>query len=113
MYAIAIRVFRSSVRPPKIAGVHRTFPHFVRAAYAWLLVSAAISVSAALWDRAGGLWGASRHALTVGFMAAMAGDRPGFEEASRALFAGDLERFGALVEAWPADVRDHLRRLAI
>lgn len=47
------------------------------------------------------------------FMAAMAGDRPGFEEASRALFAGDLERFGALVEAWPADVRDHLRRLAI
>jgi uncharacterized protein len=26
-------------------------------------------------------------------MVAMAGDLPGFEEASRALFAGDLERF--------------------
>jgi hypothetical protein len=47
------------------------------------------------------------------FMASMAGDRPGFEEASRALFAGDLERFDDLVDAWPIDIRDHARRLAI
>jgi hypothetical protein len=46
------------------------------------------------------------------FMAAMAGDRPGFEEASRALFAGDAERFQALIDAWPADVRDHTGKLA-
>jgi hypothetical protein len=67
----ALRVFQPSVKPPKTAGVHSTFPLFVRFAYGWLLISAAVSVSAALWDRAGGLWGASRHALTVGFMATM------------------------------------------
>ena len=46
------------------------------------------------------------------FMAAMAGDRPGFEEAARALFAGDAERFQTLIDAWPADVRDHMGKLA-
>ena len=46
------------------------------------------------------------------FMSAMAGDRPGFEEAARALFAGERERFAALIEPWPADIRGHLDRLA-
>jgi hypothetical protein len=46
------------------------------------------------------------------FMSAMAGDEPGFEEATRALFAGNLDRFNTLVEGWPRDVRDHARRLA-
>ena len=46
------------------------------------------------------------------FMAAMAGNRPGFEEASRALFAVDRGRFEGLTGAWPADIRDHARRLA-
>jgi hypothetical protein len=45
-------------------------------------------------------------------MSAMAGDRPGFEEASRALFADDHRRFGELIAAWPADIRDHIVRLA-
>ena len=45
------------------------------------------------------------------FMAAMAGDRPGFEEASRALFAGDAARLADLIAAWPADIRSHLMRL--
>ncbi len=67
----SLRIFQPSVRQPKTLGVHPTFPLFVRFAYGWLLVSAAISLSAALWDKAGGLWGASRHALTVGFIAAM------------------------------------------
>jgi len=40
------------------------------------------------------------------FMAALAGDLPGFEEAIRALYAWDLERFGTLIQDWPADVRD-------
>lgn len=46
------------------------------------------------------------------FLSAMAGNFPGFEEATRALFAGDQSRFDALVESWPADVRDHAKRLA-
>ncbi|WP_176069039.1 DUF2239 family protein [Anaeromyxobacter diazotrophicus] len=44
------------------------------------------------------------------FMTAMAGDRDGYEEASRALFAGDIPRFERLVRAWPADVRKYLLR---
>lgn len=46
------------------------------------------------------------------FMAAMLGNRPGYEEAARALYAGDRDRFHALSEPWPADLRDHARRLA-
>jgi hypothetical protein len=46
------------------------------------------------------------------FMSAMAGNEPGFEEALRALFAGRRERFETLVERWPADVRDHAKKLA-
>jgi hypothetical protein len=47
------------------------------------------------------------------FMAAMAGDQPGFEEAVRALFADMPEQFGAQTETWPVDVRDHARMLAL
>jgi len=39
------------------------------------------------------------------FMTALAGDLPGFEEATRALFAGDVLRVERQVTAWPADVR--------
>jgi len=46
------------------------------------------------------------------FMSAMAGDLPGFEEAARALFAGDAARFEAQLRDWPADVRGHALRLA-
>lgn len=46
------------------------------------------------------------------FMTVLAGDLPGYEEAVRALFAGDRARFDALTAPWPADVRDHARRLA-
>jgi uncharacterized protein len=46
------------------------------------------------------------------FMSVMAGNRPGFEEASRALFAADAQKFSRLISAWPKDVRDHLRTLA-
>ncbi|OYX34472.1 MAG: hypothetical protein B7Y99_05500 [Caulobacterales bacterium 32-69-10] len=42
------------------------------------------------------------------FMSAMAGDRPGFEEAARALFAGDRPRLTALLSQWPADVGDEV-----
>jgi len=46
------------------------------------------------------------------FMWSMAGNMPGFEEASRALYAGDEARLEGLVDAWPADVREHTLRLA-
>jgi len=46
------------------------------------------------------------------FMTAMAGDQPRFEDASRALFAGDPGRFDELTESWPVDIRDYSRRLA-
>ena len=44
---------------------------------------------------------------TYNFMTAIGGDLPGFEEAMRALFADELERFKTLLAAWPEDVRDH------
>jgi uncharacterized protein len=46
------------------------------------------------------------------FMSAMAGDKPHYEDAIRALFASDPARFEKLIAAWPADVRDHTLALA-
>jgi hypothetical protein len=49
---------------------------------------------------------------TYRFIHAIAGNEPGFEEASRALFAADPERFGAAIANWPADVRAHAERVS-
>lgn len=68
---VALRVFEPSIRPGKLNGVHPSFPAFVRGAYVWLLIASVLSVAAALADREGGIWGASRHALTVGFLSTM------------------------------------------
>jgi len=46
------------------------------------------------------------------FMSAMAGDLPGFEEATRALFAGDRAKLERETASWPADVRDYTFELA-
>ena len=46
------------------------------------------------------------------FMSAIAGHRPEFEEAARALFAADVRAFAAGIAPWPQDVRAHLERLA-
>ncbi len=46
------------------------------------------------------------------FMSTIAGNLPEFEEASRALFAHDLDALGKRIAAWPEDVRTHLLRLA-
>jgi uncharacterized protein involved in response to NO len=54
-----------------VAGVHPSFGILVRGSYLWLLVASVLSVWAAIADRSGGIWGASRHALTVGFIATM------------------------------------------
>lgn len=55
-----------------------------------------------------------RHAQEAAyrFIAAMGGNKPHYEEVARALFAGDAERFEAWTASWPADVREHARRLA-
>jgi hypothetical protein len=45
------------------------------------------------------------------FMWVMAGNFPGFEEASRALYARDESRFVRLIRDWPGDVRTHVERL--
>jgi hypothetical protein len=45
-------------------------------------------------------------------MRVLAGDREGFEEAARALFAGKAEAFDARLEKWPSDIRRYLRKLA-
>jgi uncharacterized protein len=45
------------------------------------------------------------------FMATVAGDLPAYEEVSRALFAGELERLRSLVSGWPADVSEQLLSL--
>ena len=69
--AVSLRLFEPTVQPPKTRGVHVSFPVFVRIAYVWMLVAAALGIVAAQWDVSGGLWGASRHAFTVGFVSAM------------------------------------------
>jgi uncharacterized protein involved in response to NO len=67
----ALRMFESSRQEPKTRGVHRSFPSFIRMAYGWLLVAGLLGIGAARWDSSGGMWGASRHALMVGFTAVM------------------------------------------
>jgi hypothetical protein len=64
--------------------------------------------------RAGGARERGRRAQERSYkvMAALAGDRPGFEEAARALFAGDLARLRELTAAWPHDISAHVLRLA-
>jgi hypothetical protein len=54
----------------------------------------------------------ARQEAAYRFMASMAGDLAGYEEALRALFADDRTRFEAEIAPWPADVSDHARRLA-
>jgi hypothetical protein len=56
-----------------------------------------------------------RHAQEAAyrFMSAMAGNEPGFEEAARALFAGNRDGFTKIAEAWPVDVGNHAKKLAL
>jgi hypothetical protein len=45
------------------------------------------------------------------FMLAIAGDLPGYEEATRALFADDRPRLEQWIADWPQDTRSHVLRL--
>ncbi len=46
------------------------------------------------------------------FMHALGGDLPGYEDATRALFAGNIVRFEEALARWPEDVREHASLLA-
>lgn len=46
------------------------------------------------------------------FLTVMAGDRPGYEDAMRALYAEDRSGFEDRAAAWPPAIRDHGRALA-
>ena len=67
----ALRLMEPAERPAKVKGVHSTFPLFIRLAYFWAMVAAILGIWAASVADAGGIWGASRHALTVGFLSTM------------------------------------------
>ncbi|HYK37519.1 NnrS family protein [Alloacidobacterium sp.] len=67
----ALHVWEPAVQPAKLLNVHTSFPLFLRIPYIWLVVSCVLSALAVLSDQAGGIWGASRHAITVGFIAGM------------------------------------------
>jgi hypothetical protein len=49
---------------------------------------------------------------TCRFLSAMAGNLPGYEEATRALYASDRIHFEELIREWPPDIREHALRLA-
>jgi len=44
---------------------------------------------------------------------ALVGNAPGYEEAMRALYAGQRDDFAAHIEAWPADVRQVLEEMTV
>lgn len=54
----------------------------------------------------------SARANAYRFMAAIAGNLPGFEEATRALFAGDRSRFEQATDQWPIGIRTFALGLA-
>ncbi len=69
--AVALHLFERSQGAAKVQGIHPSFPVFVRLVYVWLMIAGGMGIWAAFADIHGGIWGASRHALTVGFAATM------------------------------------------
>jgi uncharacterized protein involved in response to NO len=67
----ALRLFDRTQQRAKVKGVHASFPVFVRLAYVWAIIAAALGIWASSVEGSHGIWGASRHALTVGFLATM------------------------------------------
>ncbi|MEC9434352.1 MAG: DUF2239 family protein [Pseudomonadota bacterium] len=68
-------------------------------------------VDAARREAEGGADPRAAQAAAYQAMAALAGDLPGFEEATRALFAGDRAAVAAHAAPWPADIRAYALRL--
>ncbi|WEK46207.1 MAG: DUF2239 family protein [Candidatus Andeanibacterium colombiense] len=55
---------------------------------------------------------ADHHDAAFRFLTVMAGDLPGFEDAMRAIYAGNRKGYEHLSEAWPSGIREHGARLA-
>lgn len=49
---------------------------------------------------------------TYQFMLAIAGDRAGYEEATRALFAHDYPKLEQLIKKWPQDIKAYILQLS-
>lgn len=47
------------------------------------------------------------------FMTAVAGNQPGYEDALRALYAGDRRGFEQKLASWPVDIRAYAQALAV
>jgi len=97
----ALRLFERPRNAAKVKGVHPSYPVFIRLAYAWASIAAALGIWAAWTAGSQGIWGASRHALTVGFLATMVfavGQRvlPAFS-GMRLLFSPKLMFLGLLL----------------
>jgi hypothetical protein len=67
----ALRLLEPTQQAAKTKGVHPSFPIFVRLAYLWAMGAALLGIWASFVLDSQGIWGASRHALTVGFLATM------------------------------------------
>ena len=52
-----------------------------------------------------------RRDTAYNFMSHLCGDRPGYEEALRALYRDDDDAFAALIASWPEDIRLHIGHL--
>ena len=61
---------------------------------------------------AGGISIKQAQERTYKFMSVMAGDLKGYEEALRALYKKDREKFLTQIRDWPRDVREHVAKLA-
>jgi hypothetical protein len=97
----ALRLAEPRQQPAKTKGVHISFPIFVRSAYLWGIIAAILGIWASAVTNSNGIWGASRHALTVGFLATMVfsiGQRilPAFS-GMRLLFSAKLMLFSLLL----------------
>jgi len=68
---VALGILEPPPRLAKLQGVTAGFPAFIRLAYVWAAIAALLGIWAALALNPSGIWGASRHALTVGFLATM------------------------------------------
>lgn len=54
----------------------------------------------------------SAQTATYKVMYALGGHLAGYENALRALYAGDAQRFETLIKGWPADISSYVRKLA-
>jgi len=67
----ALRLLEPTQQAAKTKGGHQSFPIFIRLACFWGIIAALLGIWASFVPDSHGIWGASRHALTVGFLATM------------------------------------------